>query len=309
MAELDRPGDRANETVRLGGGERGGVEPEMGGGTADDGERGGGVGGRDQQELLSACRQRADATGERLLRSSRRRAVRPARQLQQRQRIAVRACDDGVAPRGVDPVADQLPRLGIGEAPDTQLDDAGQRERLAGLVADREQQHDPLGLQTARGEAESVRRLVVEPRRVVEQGEQRLLVGGVGEKRKNPHADQEPIGLALVRKPERAAERARLRLREPVDPVLDRPQQLVQRGVRKLSLGLDPGRPQHPEVAGHRRCLLEQGGLADAGLAADDQRPAGPEPGCGEKLSEPCQLGLTTDQHASILTPHWGMDW
>ncbi len=195
----------------------------------------------------------------------------------------------------------QAPRVVVGEPLDADDVDARKLELARRLVADPEQQHDALGPQPARGEPERVRGLVVEPRRVVEHGEQRLLLGGVGQQGEHADADQEGVRVALVREAEGAAEGARLGLGEGVDPVLERPQELVQRSVGQLGLVLDAGRPQHGEAGRRRRRVLEQRGLADAGFAAQDERTTGTAASGVEESSEPCHLGLTTDQHGSIL--------
>ena len=93
----------------------------------------------------------------------------------------------------------------LAEPLDVQLVDARDRERPGRLVAGREQQHDALGLEPAGREAEDIGRRAVEPRRVVEQCQQRLLLGGIGEQRQRADADQESVGRLLVCEAERAA--------------------------------------------------------------------------------------------------------
>lgn len=57
----------------------------------------------------------------------------------------------------------------------------------------------------------------------------------------------------------------------------------MQRGEGQLDLGVDTGPLQQMEVARLLGGLPQQGALADAGFAADDQDTAAPPPGGGEQ--------------------------
>jgi hypothetical protein len=48
----------------------------------------------------------------------------------------------------------------------------------------------------------------------------------------------------------------------------------VQGRERHLQLGLDAGCPEHEHALSRRHDVVQQRGLADAGLAVDQQRPA-----------------------------------
>ena len=64
-----------------------------------------------------------------------------------------------------------------------------------------------------------------------------------------------------------------------VDQLQHRAQQLQQPGERDLLLGLHPGRPQHLHPARWRCRPVQQRGLADAGLAGQQQHAALADPG------------------------------
>ncbi len=81
-----------------------------------------------------------------------------------------------------------------------------------------------------------------------------------------------------------------------------RAQQLVQAGERKLRLRLDPGGPQHPQAGGVLGRVVEQGRLADAGLAAEHERRAGAGTGIVEQGADPRPFRLPAHQHADDPT-------
>ena len=235
----------------------------------------GAVGGGEQQQRLRALGQLMDAGGERLLGAAVARAVRPARAA--RAGCRRRARPALVAPRRRRAVAEQRPRVARRRvarpaAPRRRAARTGGPARRGPRTAARRPRPAGGGRRTRARERDSRSNHAASS----STRQQRPLLGGVGQQRQRPDADQEAVGLALVRQPERAAQRARLRLGEPVDPVLERPQQLVQR----RRTGAQPRtRCRSPAARGSRsprRRVLEQRGLADARLAAQDQRTAGP---------------------------------
>ena len=101
-------------------------------------------------------------------------------------------------------------------------------------LARREQQDYAIGLESPRRERERVGRRPVQPLRVVDDADERFLLGGVSEEAEHGGADQEAIPCGRPREAERSGERGRLGLREAVEPVEDRADELVQRGEREL---------------------------------------------------------------------------
>ena len=168
----------------------------------------------------------------------------PARQLEDRQRVAVRLGDEPVAAPVVEPGGDdgreQGARVRVGEPAERQL---GQADELA-LVCRRarcEHERDRLGQQPARDEPEDLARGVVEPLDVVDEAQQRSLRGDLGQQVQRGQSDQEAVGGRAGRQSQRHAERGLLGLRQRSQPVEHRRAELVQPRERQLHLGLDAG--------------------------------------------------------------------
>jgi hypothetical protein len=71
----------------------------------------------------------------------------------------------------------------------------------------------------------------------------------------------------------------------------------VQGGERQLGLGLDAGGPEHGHPLGPPGGMLEQGGLADTGLAAEHQHSAARPAGVGEQPVKGVALGASAVEH------------
>ena len=149
------------------------------------------------------------------------------------------------------------------------------RVELARVVVARPDEHgDRVGLQPPRHEHERLGRRAVEPVGVVDDAQQRPLVGGGGEQAQHGDRDQEAVLDPLGRQPEGAAQRGGLHVGQLAGAVEHRPQQLVQAGEGQLGLGLDAGPREHAHPVGAGQRPLQQRGLADPGLAAQHQHTA-----------------------------------
>jgi hypothetical protein len=73
----------------------------------------------------------------------------------------------------------------------------------------------------------------------------------------------------------------------------------MERGERQLTLGLDPSAPQDSKVARPGHGLIEQSGLADSGLATEDQGSAPRPPGLVEQPIEEHALGRPAVEHVT----------
>lgn len=195
-------------------------------------------------------------------------------QLHQRQRVALRLGDELVAyGRGqVRRVIGDDPsgRLGL-EPPQPQLRQAAAGEVRLGLPG-REHHGHALGVEPPGSEQQRVGRLAVQPVRVVDQAHQRRGRRHLDEQAQRREPDQEPVPAVGATQPERAQQGIRLLRRQCSDPGQFGTQQHVQSRERQVGLRLDAGDPQHARLRVLRR-ILQQRRLADAGLAADDQRP------------------------------------
>jgi hypothetical protein len=88
---------------------------------------------------------------------------------------------------------------------------------------------------------------------------------------------------------------------QPVDPVQDGSQELVQGGEVELRLGLDRPRPQDPQVGGLLDRVLEQRRLPGTSLAAEDEHPAPRRPRAVDERRDDRALGVPTVKHPPSL--------
>ena len=160
-------------------------------------------------------------------------------------------------------------------------------------LAHREDQGDGLGGQAACDECERLRRGVVEPLRIIHHAHQRLLLGDVGQQAQKSQPDQEAVRGVADLQTERCAERVALWPGKAVEPTEERHTQLVQPGEREFHLGLDADRPGGTASGRASQQIAQQRRLADARLAAQDQRAAVAGPRAGQQLI----------QHLALITP------
>ena len=201
----------------------------------------------------------------------------PARQLQQRERVAAGLGDDPVAHLGVQPPADrrgqQRARVDIAQPGNGQPGQAGQLIVVVRLARG-EDHGDRLGQQPPGRERQALHRGPVEPLRVIDQAGQRLVLRRGGQQAQHRQPDQEPIRRRALPHAERDRERVALRSRQLVQPAEHRHAQLVQPGERQLHLGLHPPGPDHPKPHRPAGRIVQQRRLPDPGLAAHDQHGA-----------------------------------
>ena len=196
----------------------------------------------------------------------------PARELQERERVPARLGDDPLEHGLVQPSREdglqERPCIPAAQRIDAELREAGQS---GADVTRRERERDPLGEQAARDERERSGRCAVEPLRVVDEAQERLLLGGFGEETENREPDEERARRLSGAEPEGDAERVTLRIRKTLDELQDRRAELLQRRVVELHLPLDARSPDDAKVLARLDRVLEQCGLADAGVAVHDE--------------------------------------
>ena len=305
--------------------EPGGVERRAGAGElpAGGGDRGGQPGGgRQLAEALGervldrgADRQRHDALAPALERVGRR----GLRELAQRQRVA-----GGLAEQEAAVVAAQRRRAQRVEQPQRlvrrqraqhQLLEPGQPAIVGGRRAGGEEAGDVVGLEAVGGERERRERGRVEPVGIVDHQQDRALLGGVGQQREHRDAQRQRGRRRADVEREGRPQRGALRRGQPLDPLEQRPAGAEQGGVVDPLDDVDAGAAQDPEVARARDRLVEQGGLADAGVAAQDDGSGAAQACVVEGLVEQVDLGPASDQsggcdgriartHASIISSH-----
>ena len=151
------------------------------------------------------------------------------RHLEQRERVAAGARHEPLGDRQRDPRAlralEQRARLRRPQRADLQpLEPGPDRDRPAAVGAE---QDDPLGAEPAAGEQQRLERAVVEPLAVVDERQQRLLLGGRGEQAQHARHDGVAIAAGRLAERERPAQRGGLGRRDRVEPVEQRPEQLA----------------------------------------------------------------------------------
>ena len=120
------------------------------------------------------------------------------------------------------------------------------------------------------------RRRAIEPLRVIDHTEERLLLGGLGQQAEGCQSDEEGIRGRAGTEAERDGKRVALRMREAFGELEDRRAQLLKRRVRELHLPFDTDGAGDPELPPRLDRVLQQRGLADARLSVHHQDPAAP---------------------------------
>ena len=159
----------------------------------------------------------------------------PARELQERERIPACLGDDPlehglVQPRHEDGLQ-QRPRIPAAQRLHAELREAAPP---SAHLTRRKRERDPLRQQAARHERERSRRCAVEPLRVVDDAQQRLLLGSFGEEAENREPDEKRARRLSGAEPEGDAERVTLRIRETLAELEKRRTELLQRRVVEL---------------------------------------------------------------------------
>jgi hypothetical protein len=140
-----------------------------------------------------------------------------------------------------------------------------------------------------------LRRSTIQPLRIIDDGEERLILGRLRQQAEDGQPDQEPVRGRPGAESESDAKRVVLGLREALDVLEERGTQLLNRRERELHLGLDPERPGDPKPPSRLDRVLEQCGLADARLSTHHQNPAVPAGRGPQQPIERLALTLPTE--------------
>ena len=174
----------------------------------------------------------------------------PAGQFEQGQRVAVRVGDDLLPDPRVQRAGQrrvqQHPRVALGQPADGQL-----RQARHVLARDPRREHQAyrVGGQPPGGDAQCLRRGLVQPLLVIDHADQRAVAGRLGEQAEHGQADQEPVRRRAGAQAERGPQRLVLRHRQALGAIQQRGAQLVQPGEGQLHLRLHAGRAGHPAPA------------------------------------------------------------
>ena len=273
------------------------------------------LGGGNEEQLLGLRGQPADSaeearfdtarerhrvrTGEATDEARRRDA---ARELEERQRVAAALRDDPIEDALVERPkrrrCEQLTCLRLRESGDPKLPQAGEPVGRA-HVPHREDHEHALRLEAPGDEREDLGRGVVEPLRIVDQGDERLRLRTVRQQAQHREADEETIGWRPCGEAERSSERVALRRRQPLESLEQRQAELMEGREGQLHLRLDADGPDHPALLATGCRVLEERRLADSGLASQHQGPALARAGrSDERVERPALARATTQRHA-----------
>jgi hypothetical protein len=189
-------------------------------------------------------------------------------------------------------------RVAVAQTPDREL---GQGPERLARVADPEHQPHGLGQQATGDEHERQRRSPIQPLRVVDDAQQRTLPGHLRQQAQHGEADEEPIRSVAGAQPEHDLQRVALRAWQKLEPVEQRPAQLMQAGVCQLHLRLHPDRPDDGRILRLPRDVFQERRLPDPGLSPHDQRPALPSADIPDEPGEHLALPSSTEQHIQII--------
>src|SRR6266542_2608685 len=154
----------------------------------------------------------------------------PAWELQECERVAPGfgndALENGFVQTSREDGLQERPCIPTAQRIDTELRKA---EQATSHVASRERERDPLREQPTRDERERGARCVIEPLRVVDHAQERLLLGRFGEETENGEPDEERARRLSRAQPECDVERVTLRVGKTFDQREERRAELEQR--------------------------------------------------------------------------------
>jgi hypothetical protein len=196
---------------------------------------------------------------------------------------------------------EQRPRVGAVEARNEQAREAVQL--VLGSLTHREHERETLRQETPRDEGERLGRDAIQPVCVVDETDERPFLGDLGQQAQDGERDEEPVGRLPDFQSKRRAKRGALRAWEVLEPVEKRRAELMQPGERQLQLRFDPRSADDSAVGCACRHVVEQSGLAHAGLAADDQDLASAVAYGREQAIQDRAFGCAAEQHGSAHLP------
>ena len=291
---------------------RGNLDPEPFGCTPDEQWVTDRLGGGDEHQAPRSGRNRLNSVSKALLEPSRQRLPRgvqqtkttgklldrqPTGQLQEREGVASRLSDDAIADPLVEPEHDARTQKRAGVAvPEPKDLKLREPTKIPGGHARRKEKSDWLGEEPPRNEGERLGRHLVQPLRVVDDAEERTLLGRPRKQRQDRQPDEESIRRRPCGPAERDLECAALWRREVLHGVEQRRTQLVQGRERELHLRLDTRGSEDPHVWCRVNGKVQQRCLSDPGLAMNEQRATLADAERGDDVIEQGALRTTPVQ-------------
>lgn len=169
-------------------------------------------------------------------------------------------------------------------------------------------ERDALGEQAPADEAEDLRGGVVEPLRVVDDADERLFLGDLGEQRERGKPHQEPIGWGAEAQPEHRRERPALGDGQPLEAVQHRRAELMEAGIVQLHLGLHTHGAGDMPVGDPVGQVAQQRTLTHTRLPAQDGDAAATGQRVGQQPVERLTFGTSPEEPralTAILARRW----
>ena len=228
-----------------------------------------------------------------------------AGQLHERQRVAVRRGDDVVGDDLVDgshrSYGQQL--VGVGSGQPAQLDpaDAFEADAVLRCLAHGDERRHAFRAESAPHERQRQRRLVIEPLGVVDEDEDGLCAGCLGEEAQDGEADEEWIGGVVLRLAEYAVECASLGFGQSLDAVEEQQHQLVHCRVPEVHLRFDADDADDTEAGSAVDRVPDQRRLPDAGGAGEQECTGDAAVGVAQECVDRGALGGATDEKVAPM--------
>ena len=222
-----------------------------------------------------------------------------ARKLQQRERVAVALGDDLVADgrvqRAEHIVQQECARVADAESADGHCRQPGE-DVVTAAGAGGKHERDPLGEEAPADESEDLCGGLVEPLRVVDDADERLFLGDLGEQRERGEPDQEPVGRRAGAPAEYGCERVALGDGQPVELIQHGSAELMEAAVGQLHLRLDADGPGDAPAGDTVGQVAEQRALAHTRLAPQHRDAALTAERVGQDAVERLTFGTTSDE-------------
>src|ERR1019366_9251963 len=153
---------------------------------------------------------------------------------------------------------------------------------------------------------ENLRRTAIKPLRIVDDDDQRPIVSHLGKQSEYSEAEKERVRGKPGGQAKRGADRLPVGRGEAVQAPEHRRAQLVKPGIGELHLRFDTRGVLDAAASVRADEILEQEGLTDPRLTADDERGAHPFMEPSDEMSEVCSLLAAAPQKRLASAPHLG---
>ena len=174
------------------------------------------------------------------------------------------------------------------------------RPRASGCLAHGDERRDAFRAEPAPHERQRHRRLVIEPLRVVDDDEDGLRAGCLGDEAQDREADEERVEGVVLRLAEHGVECASLRFGQSLDAVEEQEHQLVHCRVPEDHLRFDADDADDTEAGCAVDRVLDQRRLPDAGGAGEQERAGDAAFGVAEECVDRGALGGAADERRPV---------